>query len=313
MRTPRKYSVLLVLSAALLLLLAVGCVREFWRLPAAADRQQAEAINEGAKLYAQNCVACHGPKGEGVVGMPLNRDDLRGDPVAKTAAFEKIYQTLVNGRPGNGSHPEGVKVPLPPESGSPLGYAWLSYTRMPNWSKDTGGPLQDPELRSLTTFIMLGDWDEVGQYIPPAVYEKRLPKPANFSDADYDRVAKLIDSAAKGGKLNCLSCHAIDGRGGAIGPDLSHVGAWTKDPNNPDKHDPDFEKFLHLWLQDPNALNDMGLRMPWFWSADRTQSQKIDTKNPVKYDAKANHTQMVIGKLTDEERDLVVRYLLSLK
>lgn len=316
MRTPRKYTVLLLLSFALIFLLAFGCAREVWRMPAAAVRQNEEALNEGAQVYAQNCVICHGPKGEGVIGLPLNRPDLQGDPLKKTAVYDMLYTTLRNGRPGNGSHPEWMKVKPPADSKhtSPTGYVWMSYTRMPNWHRDTGGPLQDPTVVSLVKFIMDGThWADVGEYIPKPSYDKPIPKPDGFPQGDYDKVAKLLDPTTMGGTANCLSCHAIGSRGAHVGPDLSHVGVWTSDPANPGQPDPDFKGFLLRWLSDPNAVNDEGIRMPWYWSADRVNGVQPTLNSPVTYDPKNNRTQMVIGKLTDEQKDLIVRYLLSLK
>jgi mono/diheme cytochrome c family protein len=40
----------------------------------------------------------------------------------------------------------------------------------------------------------------------------------------------------------CSTCHALDGEGATVAPDLSHVGA---------KHD---ARWLHEWITDPTAV-----------------------------------------------------------
>lgn len=320
MRTPRKYNVLLGLTTLLVALLFFGCVREFgpWsRMDAAAQAMQQDDINEGAKIYAQNCVICHGPKGEGVVGLPLNRQDLKGDPETHQATFQMLTDTLRNGRPGS-TNTRWQKVA--PDPAKPNDYVWMSWSRMPNWHKDTGGPLDDTQVKAVAAFIMMGDWSVIGDAdkapYGQAAYEKPIPKPQGWSDADYNRVAKLVDSIGQGGTANCLSCHSIGSRGAKIGPDLSHVGSWTEDPAHPGQFDPHFAEFLHQWLTDPKAMSEAGTRMPWYWSKSRleTPTPKLGADQAVKYAPNVNQTQMALPKaLTEDEKSLIIKYLLSLK
>src|SRR5690606_27510428 len=105
-------------------------------------------IARGSEIYAENCMSCHGPKGEGHAGMPLNRSDLKGTPETNRAAFEMLVQTIKQGRPGT-EVSRWVKQP----DGK-----WLSYTSMPAWGRDFMGPLDDQQVEALAYFIMMG-WD----------------------------------------------------------------------------------------------------------------------------------------------------------
>ncbi len=51
-------------------------------------------VSEGAKLFAANCVACHGLDGEGSAAAPA----LRGNLFVKLSSPEKIKETIRNGR-----------------------------------------------------------------------------------------------------------------------------------------------------------------------------------------------------------------------
>ena len=78
-------------------------------LPAAAQEGiDQEKLDQGARLYAENCAVCHGPDGKGRIGATLakNWPSIRPDLA--------IQETIQNGVPG-----------------SP----------MPAWSASNGGPL----------------------------------------------------------------------------------------------------------------------------------------------------------------------------
>jgi mono/diheme cytochrome c family protein len=77
--------------------------------------------NAGAALFAQNCAACHGDKGQGRIGATLAKDwsGIRPDLAVKG--------TISNG---------------------------VSGSVMPAWSQAKGGPLSELDINNLVAFIM---------------------------------------------------------------------------------------------------------------------------------------------------------------
>ncbi|MBX5464484.1 MAG: c-type cytochrome [Clostridia bacterium] len=243
--------------AWLLVLLVVGyAIYDPLRMASAASQQHQAAIEDGARIYAQYCMVCHGPNGEGVVGKPLNRPDLQGDPATKQDVVAMLTQTITNGRPGS-TVPHWVRLP----DGS-----WASFTAMPAWGRSQNGPLDEQMVSDVVAFIMNGDFSLAGKYTPPMgtgtvsqeqaaklssseLMQKlvqQLPRPAGLDASTYARAQQLI------AKYGCLSCHTIGSVGGRIGPDLTQVGSWGLDAS-----------FLQNWLLHAPTVKD---RAPVYWS-----------------------------------------------
>lgn len=77
--------------------------------------------NQGAVLFDQNCVVCHGPDGQGRVGATLAKDwpSIRPDLLVKA--------TIQRGIPGS---------------------------TMPAWGQENGGPLVEEEINNLVAYIL---------------------------------------------------------------------------------------------------------------------------------------------------------------
>lgn len=77
--------------------------------------------NNGAQVYDQNCLVCHGPNGEGRIGVTLAKDwpSIRPDM--------RVKSTIQRG---------------------------ISGTVMPAWDQQFGGPLSEAEINDLTAFIL---------------------------------------------------------------------------------------------------------------------------------------------------------------
>ena len=76
------------LPARNLLVLLLGSVAASLALPAT-------AAPDGAKLYAQNCAACHGDRGDGGIGVPLALSSFQA-----TVDNTYLERTIRLGRPG---------------------------------------------------------------------------------------------------------------------------------------------------------------------------------------------------------------------
>jgi mono/diheme cytochrome c family protein len=77
--------------------------------------------NRGAVLFAENCVVCHGSKGEGRIGAILGKDWAGVRPDLN------VQSTISNGIRGS---------------------------KMPAWSQAKGGPLTDKDIQDLTSYIL---------------------------------------------------------------------------------------------------------------------------------------------------------------
>lgn len=314
MRNERKYKIISLLAVVLAIILIGSCVREPFRMNAAEAMQHEEYVLKGAKTYAQNCVQCHGPRGEGVIGMPLNRSVFKVDYQTPNGRqqYDMIIQTVRQGRKGNDVNFHWEKQ----ADGN-----WMSYTTMPSWGRDFGGPLDDDYVKALALFIMnpTGEqWNIVGDpdlapFQDPA-YDKdktgQMPLPDSEADAATNAAAKtLLNNLTKS---QCLTCHTIGTRGSKIGPDLTHVGSWGVD-----------QQFLENWIkyanvpqanaQDKTPAIAHDKRMPIYWSANRASATpQVNLTVQVKSEGPYFMPRFQ-GKLTDDEVSTLVRYLLGLK
>ncbi|HEX9676621.1 MAG TPA: c-type cytochrome [Anaerolineales bacterium] len=130
----------LALSLAILGTFQLYIQREPARIQANLVADQEAAVNAGEGLYVENCSACHGERGEGLVGPPLNsRELLRNTPDGV------LFGLIRTGVPG---------------------------TNMPAWGQSLGGPFTDEQVGQLTAFIRA--WEPTA---PQIVVEQRIPDP----------------------------------------------------------------------------------------------------------------------------------------
>lgn len=276
----RTYLVVTVLSWALIVLWAVYWAREGRRMEATARAYTEELIAQGTLLYAENCVICHGPAGEGVVGPRLDRPELRGDPNNERETFDFIYNTVSRGRPGS-VVTRWQQLP----SGE-----LASFTQMPAWGTANGGPLNEQGLRAITYFIMAGKWSEVSRHIPGPKLDGELPDATGVPPEVNEAGKRLVRE-----KL-CITCHTLGSTGGKIGPDLTHVGAWGVDA-----------RFLKEWIADPPAKAN---RAPvWFSNFGGVDASGRPSGVRIDY----GPTVMPKLPFTEQELDTLVQYLMGLK
>ncbi len=96
----RKYIVVTVLAWLSIISLVFVLAFDSTRMEIAEAQHMETMIARGAELYAENCMQCHGAAGQGFVGAPLNTEDLQGDPRTDQDKYFEIYSAIAHGRPG---------------------------------------------------------------------------------------------------------------------------------------------------------------------------------------------------------------------
>lgn len=277
---------------------------EGWRLAEGGERLTEVQAARGAKLYAENCVICHGPIGEGVVGPPLLRAEWReGTPLEMEATREFLTRTIARGRGGTSTptwihHPDGTIE---------------SETAMPVFGKENGGPLNEQQVEDLVVFLTEGDFSAVGPLIPPAVTTKvvQQPDPENEGEmiavtvpiepSDLPAAVGVSDEVNDRGRQlmierGCITCHVIGDYGRPFGPNLADVGHWTT------------PEFLHRWLTDTENVEN---RMPTIWWGNNEPKE-------IEVDWQGEHRTIMPNPLkqlgaTPEDIEIMVEYLSGLK
>ena len=131
-----------VIAGLVLTLLVLAGFSFYWmgesnRLEEAADRFANERVHRGRRIYADQCVSCHGSEGEGGIGTALNDKNLLKN------TFDEIFYSVIR-------------------SGVPS-------TQMPAWSVDFGGPLTDEDIRDVVAFVRA--WEPTAPEIEPEFFE----------------------------------------------------------------------------------------------------------------------------------------------
>ena len=186
----KYYAIGMVALLVVVAALPVYAYLEPYRLTAAQDSLRRQFVAEGATLYVDNCIHCHGATGEGVGPMPpLN------NPALASANHDIIYDTIAH---------------------SPHG------TAMSAWHLDEGGALSSFQVEGLVTLIMDADWGRVAALAAQAGYEPPDPDPpapevqlatmeATGEDphecqACHEEPAVHADRFG----LNCSRCHTLE-------------------------------------------------------------------------------------------------------
>lgn len=142
MNTSKQINVMVLLVFLAVIVTGAYTLWDPGRAEEAQDKQLESTVRRGAYLFSANCRVCHGDAGEGGqassrlrAAPALNRADLQGmidgkrDDVKYANDYKFVYYTITCGRVG--------KV-------------------MPAWAQSQGGPLNEEQIKQLTTFILNG-------------------------------------------------------------------------------------------------------------------------------------------------------------
>jgi mono/diheme cytochrome c family protein/plastocyanin len=199
MNTSKQINVIVALVFAAVIATGVYTMWDPTRSADAKDTQLESTITRGAFLFAQNCIVCHGDKGEGgavanrlKLAPPLNgRNDLQGkdlktgqvDAQAKALAFKLVTDTITCGRIGKS---------------------------MPPWAIVNGGTLNDDQIRQLATFITEGTgWDQAQELAVHGDHKNHIlgydsdhmTLAQGLTDTSTTVYLNLIDPLGKGSRI----------------------------------------------------------------------------------------------------------------
>jgi len=197
------------------------------------------SIEEGAILYQNNCIGCHGIQGRGIPGVApaLNAADLfdgsRLKAVGYSGSLESyLYGTIAAGRPvkSNPSYPQP----------------------MPTWGQSFGGPLRIDQVNNTVAFIM--NWEESALAEGPGAAPTPAPPAGEGVGTSLD-VALPAGDATNGKVLfdvtyGCAACHSLEADKVIVGPSLAGIGntATTR------KSGYDATMYLHESIVLPNEF-----------------------------------------------------------
>lgn len=190
-------------AGAAVLLLGIIALNEPVRMETFAQSYHSRQIEEGARIFENNCRPCHGAQGEGSPLAPaLNTASLFNGERLAAVSFAGTLEDYVKGVVS---------------SGRPVPSAGTNFPqRMPTWSQAFGGPLRPDQIESVVAFVL--NWQEraltAGQPTPPSGepmmgtdIQVQLPP------GDAERGKTLAEST-----FGCTVCHALTPVGPAWAP-----------------------------------------------------------------------------------------------
>lgn len=191
-----------------LVLLGYVAVTEQDRMASFTQAYDARQVEVGAALYENNCISCHGNKGQGIEGVApaLNAPDLFNGTRLKEIGWTGTTDDYIRGAIASGR-------PRPSN-------AFATYpNRMPTWSQQYGGPMRPDQVDSLVSFIM--NWGKAYEGLPIAT-------PVPIDGVGTDITITLPEGNAENGKKlatdkGCTACHIT----APVGP------AWLATGGNP--------------------------------------------------------------------------------
>jgi mono/diheme cytochrome c family protein len=182
----RRYELIsLVALLALVAALPIYMVRESDRMARGQAAMRQQFVADGAVLYVENCVLCHGTSGEGIGAMPaLN--------TLSSAEYNVLYRTIAH---------------------APHGSA------MASWHVDEGGPLNNYQVEGLVTLIQNADWPRVSDLAsrqgvtPPAPAALKADIAALEGTGEDPHECRACHEEpevhADRFGLNCARCHTL--------------------------------------------------------------------------------------------------------
>jgi mono/diheme cytochrome c family protein len=195
-------------AGAAVVLLGIIALNEPVRMESFSRSYHSRQVEEGARIFENNCRPCHGPQGEGSPLAPaLNTASLFNGERLAAVAFTGTLEDYVKGVVSSGR-------PVPSEG--------ANYPqRMPTWSQEFGGPMRPDQIESVVAFVL--NWEEralVAAEPTPVTGEPMMGTNIQIElpPGDAERGRALAD-----GTLGCTVCHSLT----PVGP------AWAASGDQP--------------------------------------------------------------------------------
>lgn len=196
-----KLSVAIFVILAMALIVVVVGAGESDRMPTKETDFSARSIENGAGIFADNCVGCHGIQGQGIPGVApaLNTPEFfttRLQEVGYAGSLRSFIEGTVN-------------------AGRPVGSGQYS-AKMATWGQEYGGPLRPDQISDIASFILNWEKAYVGEAgATPTPKPEPTPWPADTLPED---IGKFVYGAQ-----GCAGCHGEPGGAGLVGPNLGGV------------------------------------------------------------------------------------------
>jgi mono/diheme cytochrome c family protein len=195
-------------AGAAVVLLGIIALNEPVRMESFSRSYHSRQVEEGARIFENNCRPCHGPQGEGSPLAPaLNTASVFNGERLAAVAFTGTLEDYVKGVVSSGR-------PVPSEG--------ANYPqRMPTWSQEFGGPMRPDQIESVVAFVL--NWEEralVAAEPTPVTGEPMMGTNIQIElpPGDAERGRALAD-----GTLGCTVCHSLT----PVGP------AWAASGDQP--------------------------------------------------------------------------------
>jgi putative heme-binding domain-containing protein len=247
-----------------------------------------QAVEEGAALYKSYCAFCHGTGAKGAKGPNLTDEFWKWG-----GTDEAVFETIAHGRPGT-------------QMGAFLMAEKLNEDKI--WKIIA-------YLRSQATY---GDWAQ--RYPSKEVQKTTTPAwkpPAGITPDPKAGEALFKDS---NGKAGCINCHTVNGQGGKVGPDLSHIGDRSPEyllesVQNPSAYiAPEFTPVQIVTKEGKRVIGIIKHEDDYSIQIRNAQDESlIFSKNEIQSKVPRNVSLMPTINLTDQEVYDIVAYLLTLK
>jgi putative heme-binding domain-containing protein len=248
----------------------------------------AQAVEEGAALYKSYCAFCHGTGARGAKGPNLTDEFWKWG-----GTDEAVFETIAHGRPGT-------------QMGAFLTAEKLNEDKI--WKIIA-------YIRSQATY---GDWAQ--RYPSKEAQKTTAPEwkpPAGITPNPKAGEALFKDP---NGKAGCINCHTVNGQGGKVGPDLSHIGDRSPEYllesiQNPSAYiAPEFTPVQIVTKEGKRFIGIIKHEDDYSIQIRTAQDESlIFSKNDLQNKVPRNVSLMPTINLTDQELYDIVTYLLTLK